>query len=604
MVRNQVSPVAWLAKNLKLEFKGAEVVAIQMSDEDPEPPRVLVNAVAEAYVQYTDRQDRAKRQNMLEQMKENYKQAQLSVREKERVLRRICEEFKIDEPETAKAKYDSVLRQLDEARKAVQDVNLKEIETQSQIKAQKEELENLPKRGVPDVLMAKYLENDPQVRQFQTGLEKIDEQIQEVQSRFTEEAGAAQLATLRKQRKGVLRDLAAFRKARVPQVLEYARAEGTANLAKLERALSGLREAGTYLGGEVQRLDGEARRLLPGARASADVEELRKDVALKEDALKKLGDRMETLKLAPALGSRVTLVERADRPKVLDTSRQLKLAGSAGLGIFGLLLFGVALLEFRTRKINGTAEVVQGLGMSLVGTLPALPAAARKALPGLGSKREQQDQHRLAESVDAVRTLLLHAARADDLQVVMITSAASGEGKTSLASHLAASLARAWRKTLLIDGDLRNPAVHGLFNQPAGPGFSEVLRGEVGAHDAVRPTAVSRLWMMSAGHWDSHAVQALAQDGVRGLFEQLKEQYDFIVIDSCPVLPVADSLVLAQHVDAVLFSVMRDVSRAPAVYAAQQKLEGLGVRTLGAVVIGADGEAGVASYAYRVPAGR
>jgi capsular exopolysaccharide synthesis family protein len=181
----------------------------------------------------------------------------------------------------------------------------------------------------------------------------------------------------------------------------------------------------------------------------------------------------------------------------------------------------------------------------------------------------------------------------------MVTSAGGGEGKTSLASQLAASLARAWRKTLLIDGDLRHPAVHKLFNQPLEPGFSEVLRGEVGVHDTVRPTAISRLWAMSAGHWDSHAVQALAQEGVRSLFGQLKEQYDFIVVDSCPVLPVADSLLLGQHVDSVLFAVMRDVSRAPALYAAQQRLEGLGVRTLGAVMIGADGDVAATSYTYQ-----
>jgi len=62
------------------------------------------------------------------------------------------------------------------------------------------------------------------------------------------------------------------------------------------------------------------------------------------------------------------------------------------------------------------------------------------------------------EAVDAIRTMLLHQARADGLQVVMITSAIGGEGKTSVASQLAASLARAWRKTLLVDGDLRSPA--------------------------------------------------------------------------------------------------------------------------------------------------
>ena len=194
--------------------------------------------------------------------------------------------------------------------------------------------------------------------------------------------------------------------------------------------------------------------------------------------------------------------------------------------------------------------------------------------------------------------MLLHASRSESLRVIMITSASGGEGKTSLATQLAASLARAWRKTLLLDGDLRKPTAHKVFDVPQDPGFSELLRNEVSVGDAIKPTLLGRLWLMPAGQFDSHALQALAQDNMRTVFEQLKQQYDFIIVDACPVLPVADALVLGQHVDGVIFSILRDVSRVPAVYAAQQKMNNLGIRTLGAVMIGAKGEQGNPGYAY------
>src|SRR5581483_5784924 len=114
--------------------------------------------------------------------------------------------------------------------------------------------------------------------------------------------------------------------------------------------------------------------------------------------------------------------------------------------------------------------------------------------------------------VDALRTLLLRGA-GEGPQVFMVTSAVGGEGKTTLAAQLASSLARAWRKTVLIDGDLSKPAAHRRFDVPLEPGLSEVLRGETEAGDDPPPTAETRLWVMSAGHWHSHAVQALAQDG-------------------------------------------------------------------------------------------
>jgi succinoglycan biosynthesis transport protein ExoP len=105
------------------------------------------------------------------------------------------------------------------------------------------------------------------------------------------------------------------------------------------------------------------------------------------------------------------------------------------------------------------------------------------------------------------------------------------------------------------------------------------------------------LWLMSAGKVDGHALEALAQEAVGNLFDRLKEQYDFIVIDTSPVLPVPDALLLGKQADAVLLSVMRDVSRIPAVYGAQQRLESLGIRILGAVVIGEKTE----MYGHAVP---
>jgi Mrp family chromosome partitioning ATPase len=105
----------------------------------------------------------------------------------------------------------------------------------------------------------------------------------------------------------------------------------------------------------------------------------------------------------------------------------------------------------------------------------------------------------LTESVDAVRTLLLHAAHNEGLRVVMVTSAVGGEGKTSLSCHLAASLARSGRKTLLVDGDMRNPSCHRMFEVELEPGLSELLRGETDAAEAIHSTPAATLSVLPAG---------------------------------------------------------------------------------------------------------
>jgi capsular exopolysaccharide synthesis family protein len=191
----------------------------------------------------------------------------------------------------------------------------------------------------------------------------------------------------------------------------------------------------------------------------------------------------------------------------------------------------------------------------------------------------------LTEAADAVRTLLLHEAGSQPgLRAIMVASGAAGEGKTSLAVLLAVSLARAWRRTLLIDANLRRPVLHRVFATGPEPGLAELLRGEAAADQAVHSTPVSRLWLLPAGRLDDYALQALAQDDVGRLLAELRGQYDFVVIDTPPVLPVADAPMLARHVDAVLLAVLCGTSRLPQVEAARARLEALGVRLLGAVV--------------------
>src|SRR5581483_3177992 len=155
---------------------------------------------------------------------------------------------------------------------------------------------------------------------------------------------------------------------------------------------------------------------------------------------------------------------------------------------------------------------------------------------------EELYRHNLIESVDAIRTMLLRNAGPENLRVLMVTSAVGSEGKTTLASNLAMSLARAGRKTLLLDCDLRRPAAHQLFEQTLQPGFSEVVLQEVELPDAVRPTTTDdNLFLLPAGHWDREVIQELAKSGVNGLFEKLREEFDFVIVDSHPVLPATDS---------------------------------------------------------------
>ena len=265
--------------------------------------------------------------------------------------------------------------------------------------------------------------------------------------------------------------------------------------------------------------------------------------------------------------------------------------GIITLGSFFAGLFGVAFLEVQAHKVDSTDEVPLELGLSIVGSLPILPVRHQQQgdAAEIETPRDRYWRNVLLESVDATRTLLVHAARTGSYQVIMITSATSGEGKTSLASYLATSMARSGLRTLLVDADLRRPMLHRLFDRPQGPGLSELLRGEADLDEALGATAVEGLRLLPAGRCDRQALRILTQGAGGPLFGRLKQQFDFIIVDSSPILPVADAMLIAQQADAAIFSIFREVSRKDKVRAASERLEHLGVPVLGAVVTGAHG---------------
>lgn len=308
--------------------------------------------------------------------------------------------------------------------------------------------------------------------------------------------------------------------------------------------------------------------------------------------------RRERAELTSLAGNRPTVSVREEAAVSLNHTLNWKipLAIAGATFGFGLALLAVAFAEWRSRRVDSAEQVVNELGLRVIGTIPARPRAGAAA---------QAWRSVLNESVTSARTMLLHAARTQNMQVLMVTSAVEGEGKTSLAGQLATSMAAAGLRTLVLDGDLRNPSVHRLFDAPLAPGCAEVLCQEVDVSDAVQPTAVPNLWVVPAGRCTARVVAALAQGHpLEALFNRLRGQFDVVVVDACPVLPVADALLFGQHVDGVVLSVLRAVSRLPTVRTASDRLAQLSIPVLGAVVNGVrpDAHAYGYNYAKQLPA--
>ncbi len=168
----------------------------------------------------------------------------------------------------------------------------------------------------------------------------------------------------------------------------------------------------------------------------------------------------------------------------------------------------------------------------------------------------------------------------------MITSAAAGEGKTTLAGHIAVSMTRGDRKTILVDANLRQPGMHEHLGLTASPGVCEVLRGDSTTDEVVQRTGINNLWFLAAGTWDGASQQALGRDRFRRILDKLRQEYDFIIVDSHDLSTVADSYQMGQYCDSVIVCARKFVSRKPAVEQAYQKVCELGVPHAGIVVMG------------------
>ncbi|MEK6247293.1 MAG: polysaccharide biosynthesis tyrosine autokinase [Planctomycetales bacterium] len=318
---------------------------------------------------------------------------------------------------------------------------------------------------------------------------------------------------------------------------------------------------------------------------SAELERRQEEVKHKSTIASQLGYELEKLQVEINAGGwdQIKQMQKARAPGIGDGSKRNKMTGIAVLCGIVLTLGGTSLFEFHRRRITSSDDISEGLGIRVLGSVPMLDEHNWRVSDGEGNIEVQEA---MDESSDSVRAMLLHAPNAASARTLLITSAKANEGKTTVASSLAASLGRSGYRTLLIDGDLRCPSVHRIFEMPIGTGFAEVLRNEATAKDVIRLSPVSNLWFMSAGLFDHASLQSLTKETTKEIFTQLKTEFDFIIVDSAPVLAVVDPLLLGQCCDGAILTVVRRESQVSAVYRTAERLESTGIAILGCVVNG------------------
>jgi polysaccharide biosynthesis transport protein len=590
MVKNADDPVRMLEEGIKVDAAVApNILTVSLTGDNPDDLKQIISVLVKKYIDDATAHERRSRDERLRKLESLAEKIKGEIQSKERSIRLMVEANSAIGGEGAGAKHARMQQELAKldadvfaSQKEVQELEV----TIGLLQKKLEAIRTDPKRiDLNPLELAQVVDLDLRVSEhIKQRVAKSLLLARELQK--TDNPEAPTIVALQGEIDRLDKDIDTARKLVEPEVraaMERANEQQIRN--KVADLLEQLNVDRARLASRTDYRDKFQKGIAQAVKGDFDASTLLKELEPQREALNKLQSQMVNVQVEKNMDDRVTVREEAVVIMNQNLKQKTTVAIAAGVASFFGVLVLVGFLEWRTRRIDGVDQVVTELSMRVIGTVPAFPNKANLKAAELAGNANWRFV--LNESINSTRTMLLHTARHQSMQVVMVTSATQGEGKTSLTSQLASSMATAGMRTLIVDCDLRNPSIHKLFDLNASVGVSEVLCQEADVADAVQPTAVPNLWIIPAGQCSTRVITALAQGHpLETLFNRLRGQFDFIIVDSCPVLPVADALLIGQHVDGVVFSIMQDISQLPKVLVASEKLAQLNIPLVGAVVNG------------------
>ena len=190
----------------------------------------------------------------------------------------------------------------------------------------------------------------------------------------------------------------------------------------------------------------------------------------------------------------------------------------------------------------------------------------------------------VSEQFRTLRTNVNFASPDTELRTIVLTSAAPGEGKSTTSANLATVFAQEGKQVLLVDADMRKPTTHYTFHMPNSIGLSNVLTRQNTVEEAVRPTSVDRLNLMTSGPIPPNPAELLASNTMGMLIAELKKMFDVVIFDAPPVLSVTDGQVLANKCDGVILVVNSGSTEKDMAVKAKEAIEASNSKLIGAVL--------------------
>jgi succinoglycan biosynthesis transport protein ExoP len=541
--------VETLGANLGIESDPtAYIFTINYSASTPERARDIANAVAEVYVAQNLDQNVKNLSDQLSTLKRMVDETYAALVADRRLLLTQTADARVVDPaviganmleaqrEATARQYDADAKKItaDEMRKFDLENNLDGALTHQEIFRNVQPLRTqiTMARNSVQVLQARgFGANHPEVKLAQENLKKAEDELKDEVRRFVDAAQKA-WQTAESQRQNA------------------------------ERALRA----------QQQLAEDNSRNAIPFSQ-------LRERITANERTYQSLLDQQNGLELlAKGVSNNVSIAERAaapPRPYKPETSKNILMSLAVGLVLAIGLAFG---LDYLDDTIKTPEDVTRKLHVPFLGLVPAVRGDRQPVLSG-------PVPHDFGEAYRALRTSLVFTSGGESTRIITVTSAQPLEGKTTTACNLAMVLSFGGSRVLLIDADMRRPGVHKTLKMNNTVGLSHLLVGQARVREAIQRTSDPNFCVMTAGRTPPNPSELLSSERMKQLIANLKQgPFDWVVIDTPPVLAVTDAVILTPLVDGVTFVLGAEMTRRRLAERAVQMLIASRPRVVGGVL--------------------
>ncbi len=610
-IRKSEDPKADLRKNLVVEIvPDTNLIRVALELPDPEEAVTIVRQVVQQYMTYNVDYSRGANKDLAESLEEQLKKLGTDIKalrdkHKELLTRGNVAVFKVDDVMSTKADGDgtgsqSTLKKVtpSQVEKIIDEIVHTEHElqvTQSKLEVKLSVPENVePSKELDEKeLQTRIFEefrNDPEIQGLMSDINEKQAHLKHTQDIVRQSNDPARIHAQREVDQ-LQDEYTAIWRQKYPAIrkrltgadpISGSAEQSTESVAYLKLKVLELSKLLEKETAQLKTLEVDQKAANGDTIEATYIEQKIKSLMGLEEQVSQNLERINFEKKQDRV--RIVLIDSASVPKAPSNNKRLKYMAAAPVAVLFMMLGLFLLLEIKAERV-GDPDALSTRVRSEVFALPQLPTA--RSLRKLGATAADDQIEQFIQRLDHLRFAVCGTpADLGKGRCVLITSAIGGEGKTTLAAQLAARCGNAGMSTLLIDSDFRRGSLCPLLDVPEGPGLSDILKDEATLDEVTIPVQGGTFYLLPAGTPIQDTSRLLQGPKFGQLMGQLRELYDLIIVDSPPVLPVPDALILGRWSDGAVIAARYDISRFPQVERARRQLDNAGIAVLGTVING------------------